>query len=136
MKKISAKPLKWLKGAYRRFKDLWESRRPWGHYKVLEDNEDRKVKTIFVNPGKRLSLQKHRFRSEYWLIASGRGLVHVGNKEISLEAGNSVIIPQNTVHRVTNTGSETLVFVEIQVGDHLEEDDIIRLDDDYGRAKN
>ena len=62
--------------------------------------------------------------------------MHVGNKEFSLEAGNSVIIPQNTVHRVTNTGSETLVFVEIQVGDHLEEDDIIRLDDDYGRAKN
>tara|TARA_R110002072_G_scaffold81750_2_gene186935 strand:- start:147 stop:587 length:441 start_codon:yes stop_codon:yes gene_type:complete len=126
-------PLRFFSKIYQKIHNIWESHRPWGHYKILEDTENRKVKTIFVEPGKRLSLQKHLHRSEYWLVASGVGIVQVGEKEISLKSGNSVVIPKNTVHRVTNPGQETLVFIEIQIGDYLEEDDIIRLDDDYGR---
>jgi len=131
---VIALPGKFCKKLYHRIRNIWESRRPWGHYKVLEDTAGRKIKTIFVEPGKRLSLQKHRHRAEYWLVASGSGLVHLGDREIHLKPGNSVVIPKNTTHRVTNQGKETLVFVEVQVGDYLEEDDIIRLDDDYGRA--
>jgi len=128
-------PMKVFHDFYHKIRDHWESHRPWGHYKVLENSAHRKIKTIFVESGKRLSLQKHKHRSEFWLVASGCGLVRVGDEEISLTAGNSVVIPKDTVHRVSNEGDETLVFVEIQVGDYLEEDDIIRLDDDYGRIK-
>jgi len=129
-----ALPVKFCKNIYHKIRNLWESRRPWGHYKILEDTGGRKIKTIFVKPGKRLSLQKHRHRAEYWLVASGCGLVRIGDQEISLTAGNSVVIPKNTTHRVSNEGKEILVFVEVQVGDYLEEDDIIRIDDDYGRV--
>ncbi|WP_204602035.1 phosphomannose isomerase type II C-terminal cupin domain [Paremcibacter congregatus] len=130
---ISAKPVQWCKGLYNKIRTIWEGHRPWGYYKVLENTSHRKVKTIHVTPGKRLSLQKHRHRSEYWLVAEGCGLVEVNDKELLLEPGNSIAIPQDTTHRVTNVGKEPLVFVEIQVGDYLEEDDIIRLEDDYGR---
>ncbi len=135
VKEILQIPINYSSKLYRKVKNIWESHRPWGHYKILEDTAERKVKTIFVEPGQRLSLQKHLHRSEYWLVASGAGLVQIGEKEIYLKAGNSVIIPKNTIHRVTNSGKKTLIFVEIQVGDYLEEDDIIRLDDDYGRLE-
>lgn len=132
-KGVFSQSCQYFRNIFSKISNLWESRRPWGHYKVLENTPGRKVKTIFVKPNKRLSLQKHRHREEYWLVAEGRGMVRVGDKEVPLKAGNSIIIPKNTTHRVTNLGEDTLVFVEIQVGDYLEEDDIIRLDDDFGR---
>ncbi len=132
-KGIMAIPVKCCKDIYHKIRNVWESRRPWGYYKILEDTAGRKVKTIHVKPGKRLSLQKHRHRSEYWLVTSGSGLVQVNDKEILLKTGNSITIPKDTTHRVTNVGKETFVFVEVQLGDYLEEDDIIRLEDDFGR---
>ncbi len=132
-KGILAVPVKYCKEIYHKILNFRESRRPWGHYKVLEDTAGRKVKTIHVKPGKRLSLQKHKHRSEYWLVTNGSGLVQVGDREILLKAGDNITIPEGMTHRVANKGRETLVFVEVQLGNYLEEDDIIRLEDDFGR---
>ncbi|VAX22463.1 Mannose-1-phosphate guanylyltransferase / Mannose-6-phosphate isomerase [hydrothermal vent metagenome] len=111
-----------------------EDHRPWGYYKVLEDMEDHKVKRIVVNPGKRLSLQKHKQRAEHWVVVSGEAIVTLDNREIPLKAGEAVDIPKEAAHRVMNPGAEPLVFVEVQMGDYFGEDDIIRLEDDFGRV--
>jgi len=111
-----------------------EEHRPWGFYRVLADEEDHKVKRIVVYPGKRLSLQRHRRRTEHWYILRGRALVTLDGGEIPLEPGQSVDIPRGTVHRVTNPGEEVLAFIEVQTGDYFGEDDIERLEDDFGRV--
>ncbi|MEA2102958.1 MAG: phosphomannose isomerase type II C-terminal cupin domain [Thermodesulfobacteriota bacterium] len=112
-----------------------ESRRPWGFYEVLsDDHPDHKVKRITVYPGKRLSLQKHRKRSEHWVIIFGNALVAVGSQKIELSPGGHVDIPIGDAHRVENIGHDCLVFIEVQMGDYFGEDDIIRLEDDFGRA--
>jgi mannose-6-phosphate isomerase len=109
--------------------------RPWGRYWVLADDEDCKVKRISVRPGARLSLQLHRRRSEHWFVVSGRGVVTLGVDAHDVAAGTSVDIPAGTAHRIQNTGAEALVFVEVQHGTYFGEDDIVRLDDDYGRVE-
>ncbi|RLA83309.1 MAG: mannose-6-phosphate isomerase [Deltaproteobacteria bacterium] len=109
-------------------------RRPWGYYEVLSDAPDHKVKRIVVKPGARLSLQRHRRRSEHWYIVRGRGIVTLDGREIPVEAGSSVDIPRGSAHRIANTGGEDLVFIEVQRGDYFGEDDIERLEDDYGRV--
>jgi len=111
-----------------------EDQRPWGFYRVLSDQSDHKVKQITVWPGKRLSLQSHRHRSEHWLIVSGQARVTVNDREYDLNAQDAVDIPRGAAHRIQNTGGIPLVFVEVQLGDYFGEDDIIRLDDDFGRT--
>lgn len=111
-----------------------EENRPWGFYEVLCDaRTDHKVKRITVWPGKRLSLQKHKSRSERWIVISGQGLVSLDKNEISLKSGQTVEIPRGAAHRVENIGDGPLVFIEVQQGDYFGEDDIIRLEDDFGR---
>ena len=112
-----------------------EDHRPWGYYVVLADETDHKVKRIVVWPGKRLSLQRHRRRSEHWHIVQGEAIVTLDGEQIPLRAGESVDIPQGTAHRIKNSSkTESLVFIEVQRGDYFGEDDIERLEDDYGRA--
>jgi mannose-6-phosphate isomerase-like protein (cupin superfamily) len=111
-----------------------EDHRPWGHYEVLSDLREHKVKRIVVYPGKKLSLQRHRHRCEHWTIVNGAALVTLDSQEIFLKAGESVDIPVGTIHRVFNPGEESLVFIEVQTGEYFGEDDIERLEDDFGRA--
>jgi len=119
---------------YQRILDDRENHRPWGHYENLLERDDHKVKEIIVQPGMRLSLQKHRHRAEHWTVVSGVALVTVGEQETLLKPGQSVDIPKGAVHRIMNPGNIPLVFVEVQMGDYFGEDDIIRLEDDYGRS--
>ena len=111
-----------------------EDHRPWGYYVVLADESDHKVKRIFVYPGKRLSFQRHRQRSEHWYVLYGEALVTLDNKQITLKAGESVDIPVTAPHRIENVGSENLTFIEVQRGDYFGEDDIERIEDDFGRV--
>ena len=111
-----------------------EDHKPWGFYRVLADEPDHKVKRIVVYPGKRLSLQFHRRRCEHWHIISGKAITTLDDKEISLEPGESIDIPTGGIHRVYNPGDENLVFIEIQRGEYFGEDDIQRIEDDFGRA--
>lgn len=111
-----------------------EDHRPWGYYQVLLDAADQKVKRIVVHPGQRLSLQRHRRRSEHWHVVAGKAKVTVDGKEMELGALDSVDIPRGAWHRLANPGDSSLVLVEIQSGDYFGEDDIERLEDDYGRA--
>ncbi|MBK7975912.1 MAG: phosphomannose isomerase type II C-terminal cupin domain [Deltaproteobacteria bacterium] len=108
--------------------------RPWGHYVVLADEPDHKVKRIVVDPGKRLSLQYHHQRAEHWAIVSGEGVVTRDGEAIPVRGGADVHIPAESRHRVENTGHEPLVFIEVQRGGYFGEDDIVRLQDDFGRA--
>jgi len=112
-----------------------EDHRPWGYYVVLADEADHKVKRIVVWPEKRLSLQRHRRRSEHWHVVQGKAVVTLDDRQIPLEAGESVDIPKGAAHRIQNPDTrEELVFIEIQRGDYFGEDDIERLEDDYGRV--
>ena len=112
-----------------------EGRRPWGYYVVLADNPDHKVKRIVVFPGERLSLQRHQRRSEHWHIVKGNAIVSLNGQQIPLETGGSVDIPKGATHRIENPQTdENVVFIEIQRGDYFGEDDIERLEDDYGRT--
>lgn len=107
--------------------------RPWGTYTILEESEGYKVKEIQVKPGKRLSLQKHKHRSEYWVVVKGEAVIQVGEIEYKKKTGESVFIPAGEMHRLTNQGSEIVVIIETQTGDYLGEDDIIRIEDDFNR---
>jgi mannose-6-phosphate isomerase-like protein (cupin superfamily) len=111
-----------------------DDHRPWGYYKVLEDEPDHKTKRIVVLPGMRLSLQRHRRRSEHWHVVSGRAVVTRDGEELPLGAGESVDIPMGAAHRVANPGTEPMTFIEVQRGDYFGEDDIERLEDDFGRS--
>ena len=109
-------------------------RRPWGSYQVLDDREDWKVKRITVDPGQRLSYQRHARRAEHWVVVAGAARVTLDDTVHDLRAGESIHIPLGGAHRIENPGDDPLVFVEVQTGDYFGEDDIVRLDDDYGRA--
>ncbi len=113
-----------------------EDHRPWGYYVVLADEADHKVKRIVVNPGHRLSLQRHRRRSEHWYMVEGNATATIGKDEVPVGAGQSVDIPRLSWHRIANTGTVDVVFIEVQTGDYLGEDDIERVEDDYGRIEN
>ena len=108
--------------------------RPWGYYTVLADEPDHKVKRIVVYPGKRLSLQKHQKRSEHWFVVSGQGIVTLDGQRLNKKCGESVNIPCGSSHRIENTGTVDLNFIEVQTGEYFGEDDIERLEDDYGRS--
>lgn len=109
--------------------------RPWGGYSSIENGERFQVKRLFVNPGKRLSLQKHHHRSEHWVVVSGTAEVQVGETTMILRENESVYIPQGDVHRLYNPGKILLELIEVQTGSYLGEDDIIRLEDEFGRAE-
>lgn len=109
--------------------------RPWGHYIKFFEEAGVWVKRVEVNPGARLSLQKHKYRSEKWNIVTGQGLVILDGKEVPVGPGAVVDVPVGAVHRICNIGKEKLVFIEVACGEHLSEDDIVRLDDDYNREK-
>ena len=110
-------------------------RRPWGSFTVLDEGEGFKVKRIEVLPGKRLSYQRHARRAEHWFVVAGAARVTLDGGESLVRRGEAVDIPVGSAHRVENPGEVLLVFIEVQRGDYLGEDDITRLEDDFGRAK-
>jgi mannose-6-phosphate isomerase-like protein (cupin superfamily) len=108
--------------------------RPWGTYTVLDDSPTFKVKQITVAPGKRLSYQSHEHRAEHWFVVHGTATVTLDDDVVAVSAGTSIDIPRGSKHRCANEGTEPLVFIEVQHGDSFAEDDIVRYDDDFGRA--
>ncbi|MDQ2976412.1 MAG: phosphomannose isomerase type II C-terminal cupin domain [Acidobacteriota bacterium] len=111
-------------------------RRPWGTFTVLDEGDGFKVKRIEVLPGKRLSYQKHAQRAEHWVVVNGTAKVTLDDREIIVETGHAVDIAIGSAHRVENPGRELLVFIEVQRGNYLGEDDIVRLQDDFGRVSD
>lgn len=109
--------------------------RPWGRWHVLDEGDGYKVKRVVVRPGARLSLQRHAHRAEHWLVVAGTATCTVGSKTVVLSPGESTDIEVNEVHRIANEGDEALVIIEVQRGSYTGEDDIVRLEDDYGRAE-
>ena len=109
-------------------------RRPWGTFTVLDEGDGFKVKRIEVLPGKRLSYQKHAQRAEHWVVVQGTAKVTLDDREINVPAGQAIDIAVGSAHRVENADTELLVFIEVQRGGYLGEDDIVRLQDDFGRA--
>jgi mannose-6-phosphate isomerase-like protein (cupin superfamily) len=107
--------------------------RPWGYYLVLHEDAGYKVKQIVVNPGSRLSLQRHRHRAEHWQVVRGEAVVTRGTETVRLLPGGSIDIPLGAIHRVECVGKENLVVIEVQMGEYMGEDDIERFEDDYGR---
>ena len=108
--------------------------RPWGGYTVLDDDATFKVKRIEVLPGKRLSYQRHARRSEHWFIVHGTAVVTLDGVQHEVSAGDAIDVPVGTDHRIENASHAPVVFVEVQHGDYFGEDDIVRLEDDYGRT--
>jgi len=107
--------------------------RPWGSFTVLDEGEGFKVKRIEVLPAKRLSYQKHARRAEHWFVVEGTAKITLDGTEIIKTAGEAIDIPLGAAHRVENPDSELMIFIEVQRGDYLGEDDIVRLQDDFGR---
>lgn len=109
--------------------------RPWGSYDVLEDAPSHKVKRITVLPEKRLSYQRHEKRAEHWFVIKGELTITLDGETLTRHPGESIDIPRGAAHRAQNTSSTgTVEFIEVQHGDYFGEDDIERLEDDYGRA--
>jgi mannose-6-phosphate isomerase-like protein (cupin superfamily) len=115
------------------YKDGDTGQRPWGQWTVIGVGDKYTVKKITVNPAGRLSLQYHKHRDEVWAIISGGGEIQIGDDTRPVNAGDTAIIPKETPHRISNTGNVPLVFIETQIGDILDEQDIIRIQDDYCR---
>lgn len=109
-------------------------RRPWGEFVILDDGPAAKVKRITVEPGQRLSYQLHHKRSEHWIVVDGTAIVTLDGTDHTVPAGMTIEIPVGTAHRVRNDDAAPLVFIEVQTGSYFGEDDIVRLEDDYGRA--
>lgn len=107
--------------------------RPWGRFEILYEEPNLKIKRIVVHKGKRLSLQSHEKRSENWVILQGKAVVTVGNGRAHLSPNQSIFIPAHERHRVESVGDEDLVFIEVQTGPYLGEDDIRRYEDDFNR---
>ena len=114
-------------------KYLEESLRPWGKYQKIYQESGVWVKRLEVAPKGRLSLQKHQYRSEKWIIVHGQGLAIIDEKEVPVNPGSVVDIPLGAVHRIGNPYEQPLVFIEVACGEYLGEDDIIRIQDDYTR---
>lgn len=109
--------------------------RPWGSFTVLEEGRGYKIKRIEVKPNHRLSLQMHYHRSEHWIVVSGTAKVICGDNELIVHQNQSTYVPQGHAHRLENPGVIPLVLIEVQNGEYLGEDDIIRFEDDYARTK-
>ena len=109
--------------------------RPWGSYEVLEDADTHKVKRLEVLPDRRLSYQRHQHRAEHWFVVAGRATVTLDGAVLQLGPGEAIDIPRGSAHRVANAGTDRLVLIEVQHGDSFGEDDIERLEDDFGRVR-
>lgn len=107
--------------------------RPWGKWEVVDCGNDFCVKRITVNAGGILSLQLHHYRAENWVIVAGIATITLGEQQLEKHVGESVYIPVETKHRIRNDGAEPLVFIEVQTGQTLDENDIVRFEDKYGR---
>ncbi|MCG2814085.1 MAG: cupin domain-containing protein, partial [Thermodesulfovibrionales bacterium] len=107
--------------------------RPWGSYTVLEEGPRYKIKRIVVNPIERLSLQMHYHRSEHWVVVKGTAKVTIGDREIVIHENESAYVPKSTLHRLENPGKVPLEIIEVQNGEYVGEDDIVRYEDVYGR---
>jgi mannose-6-phosphate isomerase len=112
---------------------LYSKDTPWGKWEVLVDSDYCKVKRIIINQNKRLSYQTHTYREETWMIVKGIATVVLNDTESTLNPGDSIFIEKKAAHRIGNFGKESLIIIEIQRGDYFGEDDIIRLQDDFGR---
>ncbi|MEO0373895.1 MAG: phosphomannose isomerase type II C-terminal cupin domain [Cyanobacteria bacterium P01_A01_bin.17] len=110
--------------------------RPWGSFTILEEGHGYKIKRIEVKPGHRLSLQMHHHRSEHWIVIAGIAKVQRNEEETMLSTNESTYVPRFTSHRLENPGMVPLVLIEVQNGEYLGEDDIVRFDDDYARENN
>ncbi len=110
-----------------------QSTRPWGRYEILQESDSHKVKCIWVTPGKRLSYQRHQKRAEHWFMVAGSARVTLNGVVSELKAGQTVDIGIGDLHRIENIGSDDLVFIEVQSGSYFGEDDIERIEDDFGR---
>ena len=108
--------------------------RPWGKYTVLHEAPQFKVKRIEVSPGKKLSLQMHHKRSEHWVVVQGNAHVMVGDRSVALGPNESIYVPMQMKHRIENATDQALIIVEVQCGDYLGENDIVKFSDEYGRA--
>ncbi|HEY7581469.1 MAG TPA: phosphomannose isomerase type II C-terminal cupin domain [Acetobacteraceae bacterium] len=108
--------------------------RPWGAWEIVAVGPGYAVKRIVVRPGQRLSLQRHAFRAEHWVVVSGLARVARGTEMFALSPGGHAAIGRGDAHRIENPGTEDLVFIEVQHGERLDENDIERLLDDYGRS--
>lgn len=108
--------------------------RPWGSWHVLDEGEGYKVKRIHVDPGQRLSYQTHKHRSEHWVVIAGTATCVIDGETLLAATGHSVDIAQGAAHRITNAHEDELVIIEVQRGAYTGEDDIHRLEDDYGRS--
>ncbi len=109
------------------------SERPWGRYEVLSSSELHQVKNIYVLPGKRLSYQRHEKRAEHWFIVTGDARITLDGDSFEMSAGDSIDIEIGMAHRIENIGADELIFTEVQTGTYFGEDDIERLEDDFGR---
>ena len=105
--------------------------RPWGHYEVIQETDEYKIKLLYIKPGQRLSLQKHQYRDEYWMVVKGYGTATVEGKDMILFPGSYVKVSAYMTHRIR--AIDDMVIVEAQRGTSFSEDDIIRIEDDYGR---
>ena len=110
--------------------------RPWGTWQVIDVEDGYKVKRIEVSPGCRLSYQTHEHRSEHWVVVRGEAACTIDGRDFIALPGHSVDVPVGAKHRLANSGTEPLVIVEVQMGPYTGEDDIVRLDDDYGRCND
>lgn len=110
-------------------------KRPWGSWVVLDLTPHLVVKKLIISPGKRISLQCHKFRAERWIMMEGEALVQKGDDVFGIKPGDGVLIPRNTLHRLANESNEPIKLLEIQFGELLSEDDILRYEDDYGRKE-
>ncbi|HQA80603.1 MAG TPA: cupin domain-containing protein, partial [Methanoregulaceae archaeon] len=109
--------------------------RPWGSYTRLEDGPSYRIKRITVPSGRRLSLQMHHHRSEHWVVVHGTAKVHIDGQEHLLRKGESTFVPIGAVHRLENPGLVPLEIIEVQIGEYIGEDDIVRMQDDYHRVE-
>jgi mannose-6-phosphate isomerase-like protein (cupin superfamily) len=109
-------------------------RRPWGGFETIEEGPGYKVKRLLVEPGRRLSLQRHRFRAESWVVVDGSPRMIVSGRPQRVRAREMVRVPRGAWHRIENPGTVPVTIIEVQHGEYLGEDDIIRREDDYGRA--
>jgi mannose-6-phosphate isomerase len=108
--------------------------RPWGSWEIIAAGPGYAVKRIVVRPAQRLSLQRHAYRAEHWIVVGGSGVVTRGKETLQVGAGENAVIARGDIHRIENPGPGDLVFIEVQHGERLDEMDIERIEDDYGRA--
>ena len=108
--------------------------RPWGSWHVLDEGDGFKVKRIVVDPGSRLSYQTHEHRAEHWVVVRGTATCVIDGDTVVARTGDSVFVEVGQAHRITNAHAEPLVVIEVQRGSYTGEDDIVRLEDDYGRS--